>query len=838
MRFIDKNFKKPLALYIVMGFLSLFLLFYFYNLKIITRENFVFHQDLGMLQLLDKDLNLFIRDKADYLNFDQAIKLTNRFEKHLEKIQRDEAYLKISKDPLIVRDLSAIKSTYTEKRDLIERYKSRIAIANNSMRYLPVLLQELESFGNQRVGKTAQMLYERISQYAFGEDLDHPVFARLLRQLEQYGDTLPMDQKKIVHLYKAHISLISETIRSLHQIERDLSHIHLDEKITRFSKRAHTHLIQKMEEAVTIDFLMIMMLLLFTLASGLLYYRRIRSENELKIFKEGVDKSDNAIILTDPDHTITYVNRAFEKSTGYSAKEAIGNRPSILKSGMLDPSFYQELAKEIREKKRWFGEFINRRKDGSVFYEKASIIPIMDEKGELLSYMAIKLDITQEKLYQASIQKKNEEIYEKHYFDQLTHLPNRNKLLEDLEQSERQRTLLLFNIDDFQQINDFYGIHAGDNILIKFAQIMIEVSLSYPKQFYRMHADEFALLIDAHCSREEIGALISQLEANISRASFFVSLQQQISFTFSTGISFTGKGSKNAQTILIEADLALKYAKKSSFSYAIYEPSMQIAPDYEKNLQWLTRLREAIEEDRIEPWFQPIIDRKSGEIYSYESLIRMIDTAGAPISPFFFLDIAKKAKLYVPLTKLMIRKSFEKFAQNDYRFSLNFSFEDMADEGVVKYLTQQLSQLPHPERFTAEILESESITNYDITREFISRLKRYGCKIAIDDFGSGYSNFERIFQLGADYLKIDGSIIKHIDENEQMRIITETIVSFGHKSNMNIVAEFVHSGEIADLLEKMGVTLMQGFYFAPPGPDLDPKMVLENEEIKPETTPA
>ncbi len=832
MRFLDKNFKKPLALYIVMGVLSLFLLLYFYNLKTLIKENFEFHQDLGTLQLLDKDLNLFIRNKADYLNFDQATKLTNRFENHLEKIQKDEAYLKISDDPLVKQNLEAIKRTYAEKRQLIERYKSRIAITSNSLHYLPVLLRELESFEHRNIGEIIQKLYERITQNALGEDLDRLEFGELLHQLEQNADTLSGEQQEIVQLYRAHISAVAGTIQALRGIKRDLSHIHLDTKIDHFSKRAHSHLIQKMKEAVAIDFLMIFMLLLFSLASGLLYYRRIRSENELRIFKEGVDKSDNAIVLTDPDHTITYVNRAFEKNTGYTAEEAIGNRPSILKSGMMDPDFYRNLTQEINEKKRWFGEFINRRKDGSVYYEKASIIPITDAEGELLSYMAIKLDITQDKLYQASIQKKNEEIYEKHYFDQLTHLPNRNKLLEDLEEIETEKTLLLLNIDDFQQINDFYGMQAGDNILVKFSQIMIEVSLNHPKRFYRMHADEFAIVIDAHCTKQEIGALISQLEANIARATFFVSLKQQISFTFSTGVSFTGKGTKNPQAILIEADLALKYAKKSSFTYAIYDPSMQITPDYEKNIQWLTRLREAIEEDRVEPWFQPIVDRSSGKIHSYESLIRMIDAAGAPISPFFFLDIAKKAKLYVPLTKLMIRKSFEKFANNDYRFSLNFSFEDMADEGVVKYLIQQLSRLPKPERFTAEILESESITNYDITQEFISRLKMYGCKIAIDDFGSGYSNFERIFQLGADYLKIDGSIVKHIDENEQLRIITETIVSFAHKSDMYVVAEFVHSKEIADLLEGMGVRLMQGFYFAPPTQHLDPEIVLEDEKAE------
>ena len=272
--------------------------------------------------------------------------------------------------------------------------------------------------------------------------------------------------------------------------------------------------------------------------------------------------------------------------------------------------------------------------------------------------------------------------------------------------------------------------------------------------------------------------------------------------------------------LITQANLALHVAKTHTDSWVMYENSLHKSNNYEENLYWLKRLKLAIEEDRIEPYFQPIVNNKNKKIFSQEALMRLVEKNGVALSPYLFLDIAKKSKLYTTLTKIMIEKTFAKFEKSKMSFSINFSYEDMIDEEVLALLSSKLETGNIGKRFTAEILESESITNYDLVKNFIDTIKTYGSTVAIDDFGSGYSNFERLFKLDIDYIKIDGSIIKDIDENKQLRIITETIVAFAKKTNIKIVAEFVHSKEIVDILNNMGVKHMQGYYFAEPSPEI------------------
>ncbi len=422
-------------------------------------------------------------------------------------------------------------------------------------------------------------------------------------------------------------------------------------------------------------------------------------------------------------------------------------------------------------------------------------------------------------IFEQSMQQKEKELQEKYFIDDLTKLPNKNALINQISEDECY-TLIISNIDEFKDINDFYGLEATDSIIKQLANQIASLSLPFENWCYHLHADAFAFLIKGTLSRQEVQFIVHDIEKAIYNYTYYASMNQSVLLSLSFGIAFSHTKTPYNHCLINEANIALSFTSQSTNTWSIYDKMYKDNNDYEKNHYWQKKLKEAIDEDRITPYYQPIVNPTKQTITSYEALMRLIDKNGAAISPYLFLNIAKKSKIYNKLTKIMIAKSFNQYAKSKQPFSLNFSYQDMIDKEVQELLVYHLKKSNIGKNFTAEILESESIVNYDLVKEFVDRIKSYHAHVAIDDFGSGYSNFERLFKLDIDTIKIDGSIIKNIDEDKQMRIITETIVTFAKKTDIKVVAEFVHSKEIMQILHNMGVEEMQGYYFAEPTENL------------------
>ena len=276
-----------------------------------------------------------------------------------------------------------------------------------------------------------------------------------------------------------------------------------------------------------------------------------------------------------------------------------------------------------------------------------------------------------------------------------------------------------------------------------------------------------------------------------------------------------------AQEVLTNADMALKTAKKQRKALLSYDPALNIKQGYEQNIHWVRRLHNALEHQRLVPYFQPIVEAKTRKIERYECLIRMVEEDGRVISPYYFLDIAKRLKLYPQLTRLMIEQSFKAFEHQPYTFSINLSIEDIVDTKSSQWILHKVRECSFASRIIFEIVESEGIQNYDAVNEFIQEVKRYGVKIAIDDFGAGYSNFAYMMRLDIDYIKIDGSIIRDICTNHSSQVITQTIVEFAQKLNIQTVAEFVADEAIYTYLSNLPINSMQGYLFGQPRATLD-----------------
>ncbi|MDD2895005.1 MAG: EAL domain-containing protein [Aliarcobacter sp.] len=515
---------------------------------------------------------------------------------------------------------------------------------------------------------------------------------------------------------------------------------------------------------------------------------------------------ENSIVSkTDLNGIITYVNDAFCTTSGYSREELIGKSHNIFKSPNTDETIYKNMWETICNKKIWKGSFGNLNKEGKEYFVQGVIIPILNEKNEIVEFIASRTDIT--KLLE------QKRIIKEQTIDELTGFENRISLLSKLKNLKNKHTLMLINIDNFSDINNFFGYESGDNVLKLFAKKLQNKITNYP--IFRISGDEFAVLYEnqdfkENSLKEKITSIINRLE------------NSQISINgLDTTISFTCGIAYGSNDILYKlSSIALKNSKNTNKNITFYEEEDFQTTDIKKNIETITKIQDAIANDRIIPYYQGIVDNKTKKIVKYESLIRMIDKDNNVISPYFFLEHSKKAKLYNTLTRILMKKTIENFANNSFEFSINFTLQDILSKETKRILFNLLEEHKCANRLVIEIVESEGIDNFEEVISFIQDIKSIGCKIAIDDFGTGYSNFEYLIKLKADYLKIDGSLIKTLHSDENMYTIVSTIVNFAKSLNMRVIAEFVENKEIFEILKELDVEYSQGYYFSVPDKEL------------------
>ncbi len=415
---------------------------------------------------------------------------------------------------------------------------------------------------------------------------------------------------------------------------------------------------------------------------------------------------------------------------------------------------------------------------------------------------------------EAEVSKKTKELRKQLFVDVLTGLPNRRKLFKKIKEVKNDSALLILNIDDFKEINDFYGQNAGDYVLKEFAK-KLQNFLRDEKNIYlcRLSGDEFALFFQQKPSVRTFMKIVNNLTKEIEKMVFeYEESEIYIRVTFG--------GTMERDEMLEKADIALKLAKEQKKYFLLYDEKLNIQEQYKKNMQWVKKLKDAIKDDKIVPFFQPIFDVQTQKAVSYECLIRLIDTDGSVVSPYKFLTIAQKSKLYPQLTKIMIEKSCQYFQHKETTFSVNLSINDILDADMVAYIQKSIKKYDVNNKIVFEILETEGIENYEEVSSFILSMKRLGCKISIDDFGSGYSSFEHILKLDIDYIKIDGSLIKNLETDENSLIIVETIVDFAKKLNLITIAEFVHNQAVFEKVKSLDIERVQGFYLGEPNNEI------------------
>ena len=554
-----------------------------------------------------------------------------------------------------------------------------------------------------------------------------------------------------------------------------------------------------------------------------LVVERKRTENDLHIAASVHQAIGEAITVTDANNRIIAINPAFTLLTGYTAQEAIGQTPSLLKSGRHDANFYRDMWQTLETTGHWQGEICNRRKNGNEYPEWLSINTIYDSEGKVLRRIAMFSDITDKK-------RAEETIWRQANYDSLTELPNRRLFRDRLEQevlkarrSGLQVAVLFIDLDRFKEVNDTLGHHSGDRLLIDAAR-RIGDCVRATDTVARLGGDEFTIvmadLIDTHPVDKVAQALVLTLTAP------FVINGETAYVSASIGITIYPSDGGDVDTLLKNADQAMyasKAAGRSRFSY--FTDSMQTSA--QERLQLANDLRGALAAGQFELHLQPIVELATGHIAKAEALLRWTHPLHGAISPVQFIPVAEETGLIEEIGDWVFRESARLAkawsvvadGSGPIQISVNKSprqfFSGNTHETWIAHLAE--IGLP-PSCIVIEITEGLLLEDRPEIAEKLACFRAAGIGISLDDFGTGYSAMAYLKKFPIDFLKIDRSFVRDMAIDPSDAAIVDAIIVMAHKLGLKVVAEGIETVEQRDLLIAAGCDYGQGYLFARPMP--------------------
>lgn len=396
---------------------------------------------------------------------------------------------------------------------------------------------------------------------------------------------------------------------------------------------------------------------------------------------------------------------------------------------------------------------------------------------------------------------------------QLEYLSSNRELLKELKSSKKVNYFLI-NIDNFSNINDAYGFEVGDRVLEELSRFLNMIK-PRDSNVYRFCSDKFVLLDKQELIKEDIEKIAEEILSFFSQVEIEVD-DIDLNISISIGISID-IGLIN----IVQAEVAIKELRASNRNhYKIYNPLSDFVYQQQQNMYWIHKIKEAVSEESIIAYFQPIVNNTTNKIEKYECLARLKDDDEI-ISPYLFMEAAKVTGNLPYVTRSLIGQSFKKFSGTDYEFSLNITSEDLSLEYLEELLLKNVLKYKiDPSRVTLEMLENITTLDEGTMMTQLMSLRMNGFQISIDDFGSANSNLSRLLEIEPDYLKIDGSFIKNIITDKKSQIIVDAIISICKNSGIKMIAEYVHNQEVQDRVKELGIEYSQGYYFGEPQPDL------------------
>lgn len=544
----------------------------------------------------------------------------------------------------------------------------------------------------------------------------------------------------------------------------------------------------------------------------------LESENR---YRDLVETSHDLIWTTDAQGRFIYLNNAAHDIFGLAPKDLIGRCFFDFETGPSYISNRRFLAtlKRAGEITNYVTHLVTTRGEDRWIGINARISN--DENSEMLGIRGTARDITEQHLA-------SQRIEHLAMHDSLTDLPNRHSLQRRIESAMQEAgvgALLFLDIDHFKYVNDNFGHRAGDQLIIGVGSVLRDMIRSGSGELYRLDGDEFAVHLPGGLRKEAVNTAESALDA-IRHYRFQASEQKIVSnLSASIGIALYPFHGSDLPSLLSNVDIAMYQAKDLGRNrYALFDQAADSLRSTHKRIHWAKMLRDALDEDRLVLFSQPVVRLKDRKPVHYEILMRILDTNGKYILPEHFIEFAEAMGMVPEIDMRVVEKLLQFMRENGQlgqklRYFVNLSRVSISDPHWVECLIELLrtSQVD-PGQLVFEITETAAMSEIDVTLTFIRRLKEMGCRFALDDFGAGFSSFYYLKRFEVDYLKIDSSFIRDLAIDEGSRIFVRALNNVARELNKQVIAESVEKPEVVKLLIDMGTQFGQGFLFQGPEP--------------------
>lgn len=533
------------------------------------------------------------------------------------------------------------------------------------------------------------------------------------------------------------------------------------------------------------------------------------------------DCTREGVLVTDRHGIIVHVNRAFMEITGYQTDEVLGKQPSLFKSGHHPASFYQAMFATLTRCGEWSGEIWNRRKSGEIYPQWQTIRLIHDDQGQLSHYVAVFSDIS-------AIKDSEHELKYLAHHDPLTDLPNRLLFTDRAEQAlasaqihKRGCALLMIDLDHFKMINDSLGHTVGDQLLKAVAE-RLEALLGPEITLARLGGDEFAVLAESCPQLIQAAALAQRIIEGLKEP--FLIGGHQLFINTSIGISLFPGDALSAEQLLRNADSALFKAKSAGRDgYALY--TEELTAHAQNRVETAVELRQALEQQELRVYYQPVHDFKTRRLVGVEALVRWEHPKRGLVSPAEFIPIAERTGLIAEIDTWVMRQACQQMCLwQQAGVALSFVAVNVSSRLFARReLFQQVAKVLHetgldPACLELEVTESAVMEDPEVALEQMHRLRELGVRLAIDDFGTGYSSLLRLKRLPVQKLKIDQGFVAGLPWDDDDAAIVRVIIALAQSMGMQVHAEGIEQVEQARFLLEQGCDLGQGYWFGRPVP--------------------
>lgn len=531
-------------------------------------------------------------------------------------------------------------------------------------------------------------------------------------------------------------------------------------------------------------------------------------------------------MITDASATITEVNDAFNRITGYATEEVLGKNPKILQSGRHSPDFYAEIWDTLLAQGHWRGEIWNRRKNGEIYPEMLTISAVKNAAGLVQHYVSLCTDITSMKEHQGQLERIA-------HYDLLTNLPNRVLLADRLSQAmlqcsrhEQSLAVVFLDLDGFKHINDTNGHDVGDELLIALS-IRMKEALRKGDSLARIGGDEFVAVLTDLTTVENCEPVLERLLLAASKPVTIGDAVLHVSA--SIGVTFYPEDNVDADLLMRHADQAMYMAKESGKNrYHLFDIAQDDAVKVQR--ESLDAIRSALDKHQFVLHYQPKVNMRTGKVIGVEALIRWQHPKRGLLNPIEFLPIIENNPMSVEMGEWVIATALTQISQwlemglnLPVSTSVNIAAVQLQQPDFTQRLTTLLAAHPNvePRYLELEVLETSALDDVNYVSTIMNGCMRLGVNFALDDFGTGYSSLTYLRRLPANLIKIDQSFVRDMLIDADDLAIVEGVIALAKSFKREVIAEGVETIEHGTALLHLGCDLAQGYGIARPMPSVD-----------------